>query len=199
MGLPMGLLEGSFVCHHGGRAPKQAIKQSTETPTSTMACMGRFPSFMGHFRSQWAVSLLHLTGPFSLLKGPGKHFWRTLVLQSVTFLTGHGEMATRRPAHNTPIHMDMVPFEREPYEKSMWIRVLWAGLRVAMWIALVGGKFHHGLENHWFSLKTAVHQRWAWYVKTLETRYDSYLSVWPNSSHRCVFPKKTSMKVVLNC
>ena len=32
----------------------------------------------------------------------------------------------------------------------MWIGVLWAGQRVAMWIAHVGGKFHHGpLENHW--------------------------------------------------
>ena len=37
-------------------------------------------------------------------------------------------MATRRPAHNTPIHMDLVPFERKPYKKSMWIGVLWAGL-----------------------------------------------------------------------
>ena len=27
----------------------------------------------------------------------------------------------------------------------MWIGVLWAGLRFAMWIAHVGGKFHHGL------------------------------------------------------
>ena len=27
----------------------------------------------------------------------------------------------------------------------MWIGVLWAGLRVAMWIAHVGGKFRHGL------------------------------------------------------
>ena len=27
----------------------------------------------------------------------------------------------------------------------MWIGVLWAGLRVAMWITHVGGKFHHGL------------------------------------------------------
>ena len=27
----------------------------------------------------------------------------------------------------------------------MWIGVLWAGLRVAMWITHVGAKFHHGL------------------------------------------------------
>ena len=27
----------------------------------------------------------------------------------------------------------------------MWIGVLWAGLRVAMWITHVGGKFRHGL------------------------------------------------------
>ena len=56
-------------------------------------------------------------------------------------------MATRRPAHNTPIHMDLVPFSREPYKKSMWIGVLWAGLRVVMWITHVGGKFRHGLPE----------------------------------------------------
>ena len=27
----------------------------------------------------------------------------------------------------------------------MWIGVLWAGLRVAIWITHVGGKFRHGL------------------------------------------------------
>ena len=27
----------------------------------------------------------------------------------------------------------------------MWIDVLWAGLRVAMWITHVGGKYRHGL------------------------------------------------------
>ena len=36
----------------------------------------------------------------------------------------------------------------------MWIGVLWAGLRVAMWIAHVGGKHRHGLlekslKNHY--------------------------------------------------
>ena len=29
--------------------------------------------------------------------------------------------------------------------KSMWIGVLWAGLRIAMWITYAGGKFRHGL------------------------------------------------------
>ena len=51
-------------------------------------------------------------------------------------------MATRRPARNAPIHTDLV---RKPYKKSMWIGVLRAGLRVAMWITHVGGKFRHGL------------------------------------------------------
>ena len=36
-------------------------------------------------------------------------------------------------------------FKRKPYKKSMWIGVLWAGLRVAMWITPVGGKFRRGL------------------------------------------------------
>ena len=33
----------------------------------------------------------------------------------------------------------------KPYQKSTWIGVLWAGLRVAMWITHVAGKFRHGL------------------------------------------------------
>ena len=48
---------------------------------------------------------------------------------SATFLAGHGEIATHRPAHNMPIHMDLGPLQRKPYKKSMWIGVLWAGLR----------------------------------------------------------------------
>ena len=44
----MGLFRGA-VFHHGGGALKQPIKQGTETPTSTMALMGRFPSLMGRF------------------------------------------------------------------------------------------------------------------------------------------------------
>ena len=54
-------------------------------------------------------------------------------------------MATRRPAHKTPIHMDLGPFQRKPYKKSMWIGVLWAGLRVAMRMTHVGGNYRHGL------------------------------------------------------
>ena len=46
--LLMGLLRGA-VFRHGGGALKQPIKQPTETPTSTLALMGRFPSFMGPF------------------------------------------------------------------------------------------------------------------------------------------------------
>ena len=54
-------------------------------------------------------------------------------------------MATRRPVHNMPIHMDFGPFQRKPYKKSMRIGVLWAGMRVAMWTAHVGEIFRHGL------------------------------------------------------
>ena len=36
----------------------------------------------------------------------------------------------------------------------MWIGVLWAGLRGAMWITHVGGKFRHGLLEK--SLKQLV-------------------------------------------
>ena len=42
----------------------------------------------------------------------------------------------------TPIHMDLVPFsKRKRYKESMWIGVLWAGVRVAMWITHVGGPY----------------------------------------------------------
>ena len=48
----MGLFRGA-VFRHGGGALKQPInlmiKQLTETPTSTLALMGRFPSLMGRF------------------------------------------------------------------------------------------------------------------------------------------------------
>ena len=37
----------------------------------------------------------------------------------------------------------------------MWIGVLWAGLRVAMWIIHVGGKFRHGLLEQ--SLNSGAH------------------------------------------
>ena len=46
--LLMGLFRGA-VFRHGGGALKQPIKQPTETPTSTLALMGRFPSLMGRF------------------------------------------------------------------------------------------------------------------------------------------------------
>ena len=46
--LLMGLVRGA-VFRHGGGAQKQPIKQPTETPTSTLALMGRFPSLMGRF------------------------------------------------------------------------------------------------------------------------------------------------------
>ena len=46
--LLMGLFRGA-VFRHGGGALKQPIKQPTETPTSTLALMGRFRSLMGRF------------------------------------------------------------------------------------------------------------------------------------------------------
>ena len=46
--LLMGLFRGA-VFRHGWGARKQPIKQPTETPTSTLALMGRFPSLMGRF------------------------------------------------------------------------------------------------------------------------------------------------------
>ena len=48
------------------------------------------------------------------------------------------------PQH-APIHMDFLYGSLEKGTKSMWIGVLWAGLRVAMWITHVGGKLRHGL------------------------------------------------------
>ena len=48
MDLLMALFRGA-VFRHGGVALKQPIKQPTETPTSTLALMGRFPSLMGRF------------------------------------------------------------------------------------------------------------------------------------------------------
>ena len=44
----MGLFRGAVFCYGGG-ALKQPIKEATETPTSTLALMGRFPSLMGRF------------------------------------------------------------------------------------------------------------------------------------------------------
>ena len=74
--------------------------------------------------------------------------------ESVTFLAGHGEIchphgwSTWRPAdqpttrQSTWISCYGFLLKRP---QSMWIGVLWAGLRVAMWITHVGGKFRHGL------------------------------------------------------
>ena len=44
----LGLFRGA-VFRHGGGALKQPIKEPTETPNSTLALMGRFPSLMGRF------------------------------------------------------------------------------------------------------------------------------------------------------
>ena len=42
----------------------------------------------------------------------------------------------------------------------MWIGVLWAGLRVAMWITHVGGKSRHGLlEKSLNTQKGFMHER----------------------------------------
>ena len=56
----------------------------------------------------------------------------------------HGDPQTS-PQHADP-HACLVwsSLERKT-PKSIWIGVLWAGLRVAMWITHMGGKFHHGL------------------------------------------------------
>ena len=73
---------------------------------------------------------------------------------SVTFLAGHDEMcppyggSTWRPADRPTTRRSTWTwclFKEKPRKKSMWIGVLWAGLRVAMWITHVGGKFRHGL------------------------------------------------------
>ena len=54
----------------------------------------------------------------------------------------HGDPQTG-PQHADP-HGFLKCFSVERHQ-SMWIGVLWAGLRVAMWITHVGGKFRHGL------------------------------------------------------
>ena len=55
----------------------------------------------------------------------------------------HGDPQTS-PQHADPHGLGALK-QKKPYKKSMWIGVLWAGLRVAMWIAHVGGKVRHGL------------------------------------------------------
>ena len=66
--LLMGLFRGA-VFRHGGGALKQPIKQPTETPTSTLALMGRFPLLMGRFPTLMGrFTDFVLRGRFTLLK-----------------------------------------------------------------------------------------------------------------------------------
>ena len=65
-------IEGA-VFRHGGGALKQPIKQPTQTPTSTLALMGRFPSLMGRFPTLMGrFTDFRPKGPFYLLKIPWK-------------------------------------------------------------------------------------------------------------------------------
>ena len=59
----MGLFRGA-VFRHGGGALKQPIKEPTETPTSTLALMGRFPSLMGRFPTLMGRFTDFPKGPF---------------------------------------------------------------------------------------------------------------------------------------
>ena len=68
----MGLFRGA-VFLHGGGALKQPIKQPTETPTSTLALMGRFPSLMGRFPTLMGrFADFVLRGRFASRKSTGK-------------------------------------------------------------------------------------------------------------------------------
>ena len=68
----MGFSRGA-VFHHCQSARKQPVKQPTETPTSTMALMGRFPSVMGRFPTSMGRFLnFVLMGPFTSRKSTGK-------------------------------------------------------------------------------------------------------------------------------
>ena len=68
----MGLFRGA-VFRHGGGALKQPIKQPTETPTSTLALMGRFPSLMGRFSTLMGrFTDFVLRGRFTSWKSTGK-------------------------------------------------------------------------------------------------------------------------------
>ena len=70
--LLMGLFRGA-VFRHGGGALKQPIKDSTETPTSTLALMGRFPSLMGRFPTLTGrFADFVLRGRLTSWKSPGK-------------------------------------------------------------------------------------------------------------------------------
>ena len=64
----MGLFRGAVFRHVGG-ALKQPIKEPTETPTSTLALMGRFPLVNGPFSDlNEAFHRFHPKGPFYVLK-----------------------------------------------------------------------------------------------------------------------------------
>ena len=65
----MGLFGGA-VFRHGGGALKQPMKEPTETPTSTLALVGRFPSLMGRFPTLMGRSFHRFCrkGPLYLLK-----------------------------------------------------------------------------------------------------------------------------------
>ena len=64
----MGLFRGAVFRHDGG-ALKQPIKQPTETPTSTLALMGRFRLVNGPFSDlNGAFHRFRPKGPFYLLK-----------------------------------------------------------------------------------------------------------------------------------
>ena len=68
----MGLFRGA-VFRHGGGALKQPIKEPTETPTSTLALMGRFPSLMGRFPALMGrFTDFVLRGRFTSWKSTGK-------------------------------------------------------------------------------------------------------------------------------
>ena len=70
--LLMGLFRGAVFCHGEG-ALKQPIKQPTETPTSTLALMGRFPSLMGRFPTLMGrFTDFVLRGRFTSWKSTGK-------------------------------------------------------------------------------------------------------------------------------
>ena len=67
-----GLFRGA-VFRHGEVALKQPIKQPTETPTSTLALMGRFPSLMGRFPTLMGrFADFVLRGRFTSWKSTGK-------------------------------------------------------------------------------------------------------------------------------
>ena len=70
--LLMGLFRGAVFRHVGG-ALKQPIKEPTETPTSTLALMGRFPSLMGRFPTLMGrFTDFVLRGCFTSWKSNGK-------------------------------------------------------------------------------------------------------------------------------